>query len=48
MEYEFKPDEIEMQKTKAFKKDISNIKSFTKKLNDMYDTEFNEAFKRYF
>ena len=46
MEYEFKPDEIEMQKTKAFKKDISNIKSFTKKLNDMYDTEFNEAFKQ--
>ena len=39
-------EKIEIQKAESFKKDISNIKTFTKKLNDLYNAEFNEAFKQ--
>ena len=46
MEYDVNKNEIEVQKEETFKKDISNIKTFTEKLNDMYDKEFNEAFKQ--
>ena len=46
MEYDVNKNEIENEKEETFKKEISNIKSFTQKLSDMYDKEFNEAFKQ--
>ena len=36
MEYDVNKNEIENEKEETFKKEISNIKSFTQKLSDMY------------
>ena len=46
MESEENENKIAIQKVEAFKKDISNLKLFNQKINDMYETEFNEAFKQ--
>ena len=44
--FDFKSIDEFIEKLKYLLKNISNIKTFTEKLNDMYDKEFNEAFKQ--
>ncbi len=46
MESEENENIIEIKKAEAFKKEVSNLKLFTQKINEMYETEFNEAFKQ--